>query len=613
MKRLATVGHVALAIGAAFLAPQASLAEPEPFAAANRPEAARQPNVVLIVADDQGFGDVGFNGNTQIDTPVLDALSRRGVILDQFHVSPVCSPSRASLLTGRDSLRTGVWSVTRGGETMRSSEVTLAEAFATSGYATAAFGKWHNGAHFPSNPNGQGFQAFDGFVQGHSNYWDARLQLNEVPYVSKGYLPGHIADDAVDYIKKTERPFFLYLPFNAPHSPFEPPPALFDKYKRRGLSSSAASVYALVEDLDHQVGRVLNALKQSGKERDTIVIYLSDNGPVFPNGERRYNAGLKGAKGSVDEGGTRVPFVAYWPGHVEGGRRISLPTQHIDLYPTLIALAGLRRPVGPPVDGCSLARVLTDGVIAPRLRHRRLFTNHFRNTRSPVEQAIRPEPGAVREGEWLATLGVDRRWSLYDVAHDPSQSVDLARAQPARLANLRAAYVAWYKEASRGAGTVQAVQLGLVGHDRVELQAHEASLYGRGIAYNGGAGWAHDWVSHWTSDAAWMAWPVHVNRPGTYRVTIDYATPDARTASRLKATVGRVSTSALLPAAPPSAADWGRRTVQTDEAPERVWASGTLGTLKLTPTTDWLSLHAIDVPPAGVGEVKSLRVQRIGE
>ncbi|MEG8038736.1 arylsulfatase [Sphingomonas sp. LR60] len=572
---------------------------------------ARRPNVILIVADDQGFGDVGFNGNKAIRTPVLDALSRRGVTLDQFHVSPVCAPSRASILTGRASLRTGVWSVTRGGEAMRPSEVTMAEAFAANGYATAAFGKWHNGAHFPSDPVGQGFQTFDGFVDGHLNYWNPALVRGERRYVARGYLTDILADRAVRYVEQSgDKPYFLYVPLPAPHSPYEAKPNLLGRYKTAGLDDATASIYALVEDFDHNVGRILNAVRAKGQQDDTIVVYLSDNGPVYPDKKQRYNAGLTGSKGSVDEGGTRVPFVMCWPGHLAGGTRIATPAQHIDIYPTLMELAGITPPPGPAIDGKSLVPMLTGRSAGGDWDTRYLFTHQLRNTRRPDEVAIQSSPGAVRQGRWLATFTPDAGWALYDVIADPSQALNASSKDPARLAAMKAAYLAWYADASSGASAVQPVQLGLPGHEMTELPANEASLYGSGIHYHGDWGWAHDWVDRWTDTSASMRWLVRVSRPGRYRVSVSYATAGGTTGPRMVASFANASASAILPLAPPSTASWGRRTYPTDEVPERRWARGELGYLDLPTATAWLSLHSVGLPAGQVGDVKAIRLIR---
>lgn len=572
----------------------------------------QQPNVVVIVADDQGFGDVGFNGNTKVDTPVLDRLAARGVVLDQFHVSPVCSPTRASLLTGRHSLRTGVWSVTRGGETMRSSEVTLAEAFRNNGYLTAIFGKWHNGSHFPSDPYGQGFARFRGFVEGHSNNWNPTQLVDGRTEKRLGYLPDLIADDAVEFInEKKNKPFFLYLPFSSPHSPFEAKEELFTKYKARHLSDLDAAVYAMIDNLDSNIGRILNALEKAKIDKNTIVIFLSDNGPAFPGGISRYNAGMKGWKGSVDEGGTRVPFIAYWPGRIEGGNRLDIAAQHIDLFPTLMALIGARAAKGPRLDGRSLATVLRGGSPNPTLLNRSLFTHHFRNTQKPSEVAIKRGPGAVRAGDFLATMDATEKWSLYNVKRDPSQQVDLATQDSIRLNRLIQEYDQWFTDVSRNAGARIPIEVGVQGHPKVLLQAHEASLFGEGIKYQSGAGWANDWISDWTSSIGFAQWQLRVVRSGYYRVTLSYSASPSQAGARVAAEFGGTSVGHRLPVTPPSKDDWGRRLFFTDEAPERQWHEIMLGDVYLKKGLLSLNLRAQDITHDGAGDIKSVRIDHI--
>ncbi|GAF95371.1 unnamed protein product, partial [marine sediment metagenome] len=213
----------------------------------SRPRASR-PNVLLIMTDDQGWGDVRSHGNDKIDTPVQDALAAQAARFGRFYVSPVCAPTRASLLTGRYHLRTGTAWVTRGLETMRSEEVTLAEILKQAGYATGCFGKWHNGAHYPHHPNGQGFDEFLGFCAGHwNNYFDTRLEYNSETVTTGGFITDVLTDAAMAFIEKhKDHPFFCYLPYNAPHGPFQVPDRYFDKYKKRGLDDKTAAVYGMV-------------------------------------------------------------------------------------------------------------------------------------------------------------------------------------------------------------------------------------------------------------------------------------------------------------------------------------------------------------------------------
>ena len=281
------------------------------------------PNILLIMTDDQGYGDLGCHGNEKIDTPVLDRLASQSVRFDRFFVSPYCTPTRAALMTGRYPLRTGAAAVTRGLETVRPEEVTIAEVLRDAGYATGCFGKWHIGEHYPSHPNGQGFDEYFGMPQGHwDNYFDPKLDHNGQHVETHGFITDVITDYALRFIEQhRDRPFFCYVPYNAPHTPLQVPDRYFDKYAARGLDSRTAAIYGLVENADENIGRLLAKLDELGLNERTIVFFLSDNGAEGPEGSR-YNAGMRGMKGTVHEGGMRVPLFARWPGRFEPGRVI---------------------------------------------------------------------------------------------------------------------------------------------------------------------------------------------------------------------------------------------------------------------------------------------------
>ena len=320
--------------------------------------APRPPNVLLIVADDMGWGDLRLHGNERIDTPVLDRLARESARFDRFFVSPVCAPTRASLLTGRYHLRTGVSSVTGGLETMRASEVTLAEALRARGYATSLSGKWHLGAHYPHTPQAQGFDRFVGFFEGHTNnYFDATLIDNGRARPTRGYITDVFTDEAIHFIREQrQRPFFAYVAYNAPHAPYQVPDRYFDKYTARGFDAVTASIYGMVESLDTNVGRLLNALDQLSLTDRTIVLFLTDNGPQTD----RPNGGMKGRKGSVDEGGVRVPLFVRWPGHTQPGAVVRRNAAHIDIMPTLLEMTAT--PAGTEVTERIWATLLLDTI-----------------------------------------------------------------------------------------------------------------------------------------------------------------------------------------------------------------------------------------------------------
>jgi arylsulfatase A-like enzyme len=542
----------------------------------------RRPNILLIVSDDQGFGDTGYTGNTVVQTPTLDALARRGVTMDHFYVSPVCSPTRASLLTGRYSLRTGVWAVTRSGETMRSEETTIAEVLKQAGYRTGLVGKWHNGAHAPYDPLSQGFDHFVGTRDGHLDYWNPHLLHGNTSRQRRGYLTDILSQEASRFIAREHgaRPWFLMLTYTAPHSPFEPKSELFETYRRKGAAPSTAAIYAMIETMDRGISSVLKTVKATGADRDTIVVFLSDNGPVHPDGTARFNAGLKGAKGSVDEGGLRSPLSISWPGRIEGGRTISTPAQHIDLFPTLLSLANVQIPKAVRLDGASLVDTLFS--VTPQQSDRMMFTHHFQNIRRRDETAVARFPGAVRMGRWLALNAYDDRWQLYDIDRDPGQKSNVATGFPETVASLATAYARWFDDVSRDAGQRLPTWIGLNGYDNVTLPAHEAWLEGKGIAYSSGYGWTHDWISDWNGADAYAWWPIRIATTAQYRVKVQYLTGKAQGQAGLRMRVQDQILSASLPRTRERKTEAGRRLYPSGESATRAWASETLGTIMLS-------------------------------
>ena len=324
------------------------------------------PNVILILTDDQGWGDLSGNGNLDLTTPNIDQLGRSGVRFDRFFVSPVCSPTRAEILTGRHHVRGGVYSTSKGGERLDIDEETIAEVFKSAGYQTAAYGKWHNGMQAPFHPNSRGFEDYYGFCSGHwGNYYNPLLEHNGNLLRGNGFIIDDLTQHGIDFIKENiHQPFFLYLPYNTPHSPMQVPDRFWEKFKDKKLSQTgsggppknqnqidhARAALAMCENIDWNVGRIMEQLKNSDLLENTIVIYLSDNGP---NGNR-WNGSMKGRKGSTDEGGVRSPMVINWPGKIPQGKIVKEIASGIDLLPTLKDLTGITFQPKNPLDGISL-------------------------------------------------------------------------------------------------------------------------------------------------------------------------------------------------------------------------------------------------------------------
>ncbi|MFH1920004.1 MAG: arylsulfatase [Planctomycetota bacterium] len=562
-----------------------------------------KPNVVLILTDDQGWGDVRSHDNDLVDTPVHDRLASQGARFDRLYVSPVCAPTRASLLTGRYHLRSGVHGVTRAYETMRAEEVTVAEVFRSAGYATGCFGKWHNGAHFPNHPNGQGFEEFVGFCGGHwTLYFDTRLEHNGRPIKTTGYIADVLTDAALSFLRKNkDRPFLLYLPYNTPHSPFQVPDRYFDKYKARGLDDTLACVYGMVENIDDNLGRVLAALDELKLADDTVVVFTTDNGP----NTERFNGGMRGRKGSVHEGGVRVPLFIRWPGHVRPGTTVTQIASHIDLLPTLVELCGVPMPETLPLDGVSLVPLL-EGQTADWPD--RMIFSHWMGG----EQVL-PNRGSVRSQRYRGVF--ERKgWQLYDMVDDPGETKDLAGEQAETLDKLRAAYDAWFADVTRAGFDPIPVPVGHPERPLVVLPGHEAFLHpamGEGISYGGRAGWANDWVANWTSLDSYPRWEVDVVRGGRYEITLMYVCPAADVGSKIRVEVGGKSLEGVVREAydPPPIPRPDR--VPLKEAMDRLWAPLPLGTVELPKGRTQLAVKAVSLAGRKVMDLKAVRLRRV--
>ncbi len=559
--------------------------------------AENKPNIILCMTDDQGWGDVHFHSNELIDTPVLDRLAKSGASFDRFYVSPVCAPTRASLLTGRYSMRSGVHGVTRGQETMRSEETTIAEVFKKAGYATGCFGKWHNGAHFPYHPNGQGFDEFLGFCAGHwNNYFDTTLDHNGKMNRVEGYITDVLTDAAMGFIEKNrERPFFCYLPYNAPHSPWQVPDRYFEKYKARGLDDVTACAYGMCENIDDNLGRLFRRIEKLGLEENTIVLFLTDNGP----NSDRYNGGMKGRKGSAHEGGIRVPLFIRWPGQIEAGTKVEQIAAHIDLLPTLAALCGIPMPETKPLDGLNLAPLLQGETRG--WPDRKIYT-HWAGR------------GSVRTQRWRAVTN-GKSWELYDMQTDPQQKEDVAEKYKDILEQLRSAYERWYKDVTKNGFDPIPVPIGYPQSPEVTLPGHEAYLYpekGKGISYVGRSGWANDWVTNWTDADAYPYWEVDVVRSGEYDITLNYCCPKSDLGARVRVEIGdRFVEGTIEKAQDPEPIPSPDR-VPRKEVYEKVWAPLKLGTVQLGKGRTRLSVKALSKPGEHVMELKAVEIRKVG-
>jgi arylsulfatase A-like enzyme len=432
---------------------------------------AKRPNVVLIVTDDQGHGDLGSHGNPVIKTPRLDKLAKQSVRMKNFYVAPVCSPTRASLMTGRYNYRTGVVDTFVGRSLMHPDELTIAEILRAIGYRTGIFGKWHLGDNYPLRAMDQGFMEAlvlkgGGIGQpsdppGGESYFNPILQHNGKAVKKQGYCSDIFTGAAIDFIAKNkDSPFFCYLAFNCPHTPLEVPKKYYDLYKDRikldqfpkigfpigGKVSldDVAKIYGMVTNIDDNVGRLLAKLDELGIANDTIVIFLTDNGPQ----QARYNSGMRGRKGTVFEGGTRVPFFVRWPAKLPGDRDIDRIAAHIDVAPTVVAACGGEMPGDRTIDGKNLMPLWLGAPV--NWPDRSLFFQWHRGDVPELYRAC-----AVRTQRWRLAhpVGVAEqakfgptKWLLFDIQKDPYEMKNVAADNPDVVARLKKRYEAWFKD-----------------------------------------------------------------------------------------------------------------------------------------------------------------------
>ena len=601
----------AVAVAVAWVAPEVTVraveARPEP----------RRPNIILILTDDQGYGDLSIHGNPHLRTPHLDRLGETGVRFDRFFVNSFCAPTRAALLTGRWPLRTGCHGVTHNREAMRPSELTIAEALRDAGYRTGCFGKWHNGEQYPSTATGQGFEEFLGFNNGHWNrYFDAVLLRGTTPEATQGYITDVLTDEAMRFVAANrDRPFFCYLAYNAPHSPYQVPDRYFDRFSARGLADNVAAFYGMCENIDDNVGRLLTHLDREGLASDTIVVFLTDNGGTA--GVKIYNAGMRGGKTSVHEGGNRVPLFMRWPAAGWKPHQVQTIVAHVDLFPTLLDLCGIVPPPGLALDGLSLRPLLEqgDGVAWP---DRTLFTHN------PIDETNK-YPGAVRTQRYRlvreirgsgggskarADDAAARPWQLYDMDHDPGERTNIAAEQPQLVRELADRYDAWFADVSGQVPRREPLPVGHAEHDPVELHAPQA-FFDPPLRFAAGPGFANDWLTGWSDAAAKVWFDLDVAEAGEYEVRIALGCPSADSGSRIRVRVCAAAIETLVPAAEAQELPLPHRDAAGREKyRERDWATVSLGTLPLPQGPARLVIESLAMPGGQVMDLKHVVLAR---
>ncbi len=477
--------------------------------------AAQPPNVIIIMTDDQGYGDLGCTGNPIIRTPHLDQLHAESVRFTDFHVNPFCAPTRAALMTGRLSDRVGVRRTLNMRNFLPRSETTMPEIFRQAGYRTGLFGKWHLGHNAPYRPIDRGFDAWVGIGDcglGATSDWWGNDRFNDLYRVNGkwepigGFNTDVFFDRAIDFIsQKDNRPFFVYLPPNVPHKPWNVEAAWADAHREKThdgqpLPKLLDQFYASIERVDKNVGRLREFLKKKGLADNTIVVFMSDNGTAHQRDI--FNAGMRAAKGSVYEGGHRVPCFIHWPDGLLGKPRdIDALTAHFDLLPTLTACCGIKVPESLKLDGRSLLPLIRTGDVGWQDRVWVLHSQNFNET---------PE-------QWTSSVVLTPRFrlingkELFDIQADPSQTRNIAAANPRIVARLRKAYEKHWDACLLGEPQeLERPGLGGANNHRLALSADSWMLDPPSRYF-----WSQSEVCR--GSAASGYWPIRVESNGVYR------------------------------------------------------------------------------------------------
>ncbi len=561
-----------------------------------------QPNIILIMADDQGWGDLSSSGNTNLATPNIDKLAETGVTFDRFYVCPVCSPTRAELLTGRSHVRGGVHSTSQGGERLDLDETTIANVLKEAGYATAAYGKWHNGMQPPYHPNARGFDDYYGFCSGHwGNYFDPMLEHNGEIVKGNGFIIDDLTDHGLSFIDENkDKPFFLYLPYCTPHSPMQVPDKWYKKFENLELGlrnrdpekeniKHTLAALAMCENIDWNVGRISAKVEELGLSENTIIIYLSDNGP---NGVR-WNDGMKGKKGSTDEGGVRSPLIMKWAGEFQSGKKITQIASAIDLLPTLTDLTQIDYQPKKNLDGISLKPLLMED--NPDWKDR-LVVNYWGRKTSIRSQQYR--------------LGFEGK--LFDMINDPGQNVDISNQKPEISKQLLEAREKWQKEVLVELPNIdnRTFPIGHPDYNFTQIPARDGTASGdiKRSSRHPNCSFFYNWIS--TNDS--ITWEAEVLESGEFEVELYYTCPAKDVGSTFELSFGKSKLMGKItePHNPPLKGMENDRDIRT-ESFVKDFKRVTVGTIQLEKGKGSLTLKAIEIPGSQVMDFRLLMLKRI--
>lgn len=560
----------------------------------------KAPNIVVVLTDDQGWGDLSLNGNSDLSTPNIDQLARDGAMFDRFFVCPVCSPTRAEFLTGRYHTRSGVFSTSAGGERIDLDEMTIAQTFKAAGYATAAFGKWHNGMQHPYHPNARGFDEFYGFCSGHwGHYYSPMLEHNGELVRGDGFVIDDFTNRAMQFIEDNkDQPFFCYLPYNTPHSPMQVPDQWWDKFKDKPLRMHnrdparenplhMRAALAMCENIDWNVGRLVEKIDSLGLTENTIVVYFCDNGP---NGTR-WNGDMKGRKGSTDEGGVRSPLLVRWPAKIAKGRQVTQIGAAIDLLPTLSELAGVPEKSEKPLDGISLAPALLDAQTA--VFDRTIFS-HWGNRTSARTQRFR----------------YDNNGMLFDLSTDPGQRVNVASQYPKETAALATAVANWKRDVASDYKEERPFLIGHAEFPHTQVPARDGQSHGNIKRSNRFPNCS--FFRNWKSVDDKVTWDVEIGATGEYDVELYYACSESDVGATIELSLGgsSIATKILDANDPPLVGADEDRSPRT-ESYVKGFRSISLGTMSLTKgQSGTLTLCATEIPGDEAMEFRLLMFHR---
>jgi arylsulfatase A-like enzyme len=574
--------------------------------------AAEHPNVVVLLADDAGWGDYSRNGNNQVATPQIDSLAAQGVTLNRFYVCPLCAPTRAEFLTGRYYPRTGVYGVSTGQERLSLNEKTIADAFHAAGYATGAFGKWHNGSQWPYHPLARGFDEYFGHTSGHwGEYFDPPLEHNGQPVRGKGYIVDVCTDQALDFIERhRDQPFFCYIPFTTPHSPWAVPDEDWQRFRDKPILQTATDpqrenvaetrcALAMLENQDRNVGRVLRKLEELQLVDNTIVVYFSDNGP----NSWRWNGGMKGIKGTIDEGGVRSTCFWRWPTHLPAGTVVDQIAGAVDLLPTLTALASVA-PVGvKALDGRDISSLLRGGPQAET--DRRIFSTWGGQVSVRTQQ-----------------FRLDGKGRLFDMQADPGQATPVNELHAQLARDLQTAADAWKDEVFAEAASEwppgfdrrvakntvdpRPFTVGYRELPRTWLPARDGVAQG-GVRRSAAAPNCSYFVN-WTRTEEALIWNIDVHTAGKYEVEILYTCAEADVGSTIELSFREHRLTGKVEPAwdPPLYTNQDTLPRPDGESQMKEFRSLALGSIELEAGTGPLTLRALEIPGREVMQVRAV-------